>query len=222
MTPTRMIVLANSWKHKDYCIAGIDLRTKKWVRPVTKLPDGRVPVDAMKLDGYFPKLLDVIELPLADSGPDFGFACENRSLLPGKWKLLGQVTPRQLLPFVETPRYILHNSGKTVKPSVLQKMPFDQRRTLQLGLVEGMTLRSENVLGVKTWKATIRPGGKPLEVNITDPVFSDTLNNGAEPPARAIVTFSLGMPYKPKDWPKNAEPACWKIIAAVIEAPSNP
>ena len=219
MTPTRMIVLANSWKHGDYCLAGIDIRARKWVRPVTDLADGRVPIEAMKLNGYFPKLLDVVQLPLAEAGPDFGFACENRSILPGKWSLLGQVKPRQIMQFVEKPRYILHGSGKTVKPSALKKMPFERRRTLQLVLVEGMTIRSKNVLGVKTWMATIQSGGKPLEVNVTDPAFSDALNNGGTVPARAIITVSLGMPYKPSDWPKNAEPACWKIIAAVIEAP---
>ena len=85
MTITRIVVLANSWKHHDWCLAGIDLDTGKWVRPVTSLDDGRVPKTSMKLDGYFPALLDVLEIPLDSTGPDFGFESENRTILPGRW-----------------------------------------------------------------------------------------------------------------------------------------
>jgi len=87
MSTTRIVVLANSWKHQDWCLAGIDLDTGKWVRPVTGLDDGRVPEKSMKLDGYFPKLLDILEIPLDSTGPDFCFESENRIILPGRWHL---------------------------------------------------------------------------------------------------------------------------------------
>ena len=85
MTMMRIVVLANSWKHHDWCLAGIDLDTGKWVRPVTGLDDGRIPQTAMKLGGYFPELLDVLEIPLDSTGPDFGFESENRTILSGLW-----------------------------------------------------------------------------------------------------------------------------------------
>ena len=59
---TPLIVLANSWKHHDYCIAGINPETGRWLRPVSDLNDGRIAKDAMQLDGYFPQLMDVIEI----------------------------------------------------------------------------------------------------------------------------------------------------------------
>ena len=77
---TPLIVLANSWKHHDYCIAGINPATGRSLRAVSDLNDGRIAKDAMQLDGYFPQLMDVIEIPLADDGPDFGFERENLSV----------------------------------------------------------------------------------------------------------------------------------------------
>lgn len=100
---TPLIVLVNSWKHHDYCIAGINPETGRWLRPISALNDGRIPRDAMKLDGYFPRLIDVIEIPLDDDGPDFGFERENRTILPGDWRLIGRSTIADLLELCETP-----------------------------------------------------------------------------------------------------------------------
>ena len=34
---TKIICLANFWKHGERCIAGINLNTKKWISPVSSL-----------------------------------------------------------------------------------------------------------------------------------------------------------------------------------------
>ncbi|HEX5505363.1 MAG TPA: hypothetical protein VFW96_22285, partial [Thermomicrobiales bacterium] len=90
---TQIICLANSWKHGERCIAGIDQRTGRWIRPVTDLDDGRVPRDTRFIGGAEPALLDIVLIPLADSGPHDDFERENRSILPGRWRRLGRVRP---------------------------------------------------------------------------------------------------------------------------------
>lgn len=120
MTMTSIVVLANSWKHQDWCIAGIDLDTGKWVRPVTDLDDGRIPQTAMKLGGYFPKLLDVLEIPLDISGPDFDFESENRTIMPGLWYLRDKMTPGDIEKYAKQPCYVLHNKKKYVTTKELQ------------------------------------------------------------------------------------------------------
>lgn len=132
MTMTRIVILANSWKHQDWCLAGIDLDTGKWVRPVTGLDDGRIPQTAMKLCGYFPKLLDVLEIPLDATGPDFDFESENRTILPGLWYLQDKLMPKDIETYTEQPYYVLHNKKKYVTPGELQQKPFAKRKTLQL------------------------------------------------------------------------------------------
>jgi hypothetical protein len=96
---TQLICLANSWKRKGRCIAGIEPTTAQWIRPVSKLDDGQIPVDAQLINGRDIELLDVVDIPLAEVGPDFGFENENRWILPGPWRRVGRVQPTDLLPY---------------------------------------------------------------------------------------------------------------------------
>jgi len=219
MTMTRIVVLANSWKHHDWCLAGIDLDTGKWVRPVTGLDDGRVPKTSMKLGGHFPALLDVLEIPLDSTGPDFGFESENRTILPGRWYQRGKMTPKDIEKYAKRPYYVLHNHRKYVTPRELQQKPFVKRVTLQLIRVDSFRVRDarRKTTDKPSWKGTILSGGRELEVGITDPVYFERLNSGHKPSSSCFLTLSLGMPYKPPDWDKNDEPACWKLISGVIE-----
>jgi hypothetical protein len=96
---TQVICLANSWKHSDRCIAGIEINTGKWIRPVTSLDDGRIPKHVRLVDNNEPESLDILEIPLAQTGPNFGFASENRLILPGTWRKIGKVQPTDLMKY---------------------------------------------------------------------------------------------------------------------------
>ena len=219
MTMTRIVVLANSWKHHDWCLAGIDLETGKWIRPVTDLDDGRVPEKSMRLGGHFPELLDVLEIPLDSTGPDFDFESENRTILPGRWHLRGKMTPKDMDKYVQRTRYVLHNRRKYVTPRYLQQKPFEKRVTLQLIRVDNFEVRDtrRKTTDKHNWKGTIISDGRKLDVGITDPVFFERLNRGYKPSPSCFLTISLTMPYKPSDWDEDEEPVCWKLIAGVIE-----
>ena len=219
MTMTRLVVLANSWKHSDWCIAGIDLNTGAWVRPVTTLKDGRVPKSAMKLDGYFPKLLDIIELPLATTGPDYGFEKENRTLLPGKWIHHGQMKPGDLRPYAKKNDCILHNLDSSVPFDVLHEKPREEQCSLELICVDDFRARParKRTTGETTWQGVFTSGNQTLVIRITDPVFIGKITAGHKPVPTCLLTMSLSMPYKPPEWDEEKSPACWKLIAGVIE-----
>ncbi|MBI2435926.1 MAG: hypothetical protein HYV26_23980 [Candidatus Hydrogenedentes bacterium] len=223
MKPVRIVVLANSWKHGDYCLAGIDIETGQWVRPVTELEDGRLPKKRMQLDGYWPKLLDVLDLPLAPDGPDFGFECENRALLPGPWRRVGRVPLEDMHLYVEQPEFVLHNAERHVTLVEMQAKPFVERRTLMLVRVEGLHLHDANTVPFDKpqWRGTFQWGAATLVVPITDPVFCDRLNKGHRPTGPCLLTVSLGMPYKSPHDPAGTPPACWKLIAGVLELGSD-
>lgn len=214
----KIICLANSRKLDERCIAGIDLSTGKWVRPVCDdlyPEDGRVPKFIRLVEGREPKLLDVLEIPLSDTGNDFGFECENLSVLGGDWKCLSRVQPTNLLRYCGNFQKILHNSIKYVNPSYLQSLPFEQRRTLQL--VRAVSFYAQN-RGNNNWRGTLQTAnGQCLkDAKITDPIFVDKLNAGYQPQNNCLVTVSLSMPYQPRpDW--EDEVPCWKLIAGVIE-----
>jgi len=219
MSMTRIVVLANSWKHQDWCLAGIELDTGRWVRPVTDLDDGRVPGKSMKLGWYFPKLLDVLEIPLDSTGPDFGFESENRTILPGRWHLRGKMTPKDIEKYASQPYYVLHNSRKYITPRELRQKSFEKRVTLQLIRVDNFKVHDarRNPTDKPNWNGAILTGRRKLEVKITDPVFFERLNRGHKPSPSCFLTMSLSMPHRPSDWDEDEEPVCWKLISGVIE-----
>lgn len=223
----RIVCLANSWKLQERCIAGIDLDTGKWIRPVCeKYPkDGRVPREVRLVENREPELLDIIGLPLADTGNDFGFESENLTILSGKWQLLSKASPASLLSFLDNSpvelnyeEYILHNSIKYVNVSYLQSLPFQERRTLQLIHVTKFFVQSkEGNNGFREWKGTLETSnGKHLtDAKITDPVFIKKLESGYQIKGEYLVTVSLSLPWAHNNW--EGEPPCWKLIAGVIE-----
>jgi hypothetical protein len=219
MTLTRMTILANSWKNQDWCLAGIGYATGKWIRPVTSLEDGRIKQSDMRLGGHFPQILDILDIPLDVTGPDFEFESENRAILPGQWHLYGRASPNDLLRYVKPSDYILHNHKKYVTIEEMKQKPFLGRTTLQLVRVDDFTIRDTQSPSAekRNWKGVVSSGGRGLELTITDPVFCERLRKGHKPSTSCLLTMSLSMPYKPPEWKEDEPPVCWKLIAGIIE-----
>ncbi|MBD2579273.1 hypothetical protein [Oscillatoria sp. FACHB-1406] len=215
----RIVCLANSWKLQERCIAGMDIETGKWIRPVCDLvypQDGRIPEETRLIQGKEPELLQVLEIPLAETGNDFGFECENRSVLPGKWNIPGWVKPQHLIERCENFPYILHNELKYVNPSSLQALPKEQRYTLQLVRTREILVQKSSS-GKTGWRGTLQTlNGQTLtDAKITDPTFVEKLETGYNPTGDYLVTVSLSMPWAPPDW--EGEAPSWKLIVGVIE-----
>lgn len=215
----RIICLANSSKLEERCIAGIDSDSGKWVRPVCDSlypQDGRVPRSIRLAEGKEPELLDILGIPLDETGNDFGFECENLAILTGEWRFLGRAKPSDLIAYCGNFPNVLHNSSKYVNPSYLQSLPFHERRTLQLIQTAEFSITGSSTTG---WRGTIRTiNGQTLnDAKITDPVFTEKLNSGYQPTTGSyLVTVSLGMPWAPSSqW--EGEIPCWKLIAGVVE-----
>ncbi|MGI0484613.1 dual OB domain-containing protein [Pantanalinema rosaneae CENA516] len=217
----RIICLANSWKLEERCIAGIDIDTGRWIRPVcdSLYPEnGKVPRAIRLIEGKEPELLDILEIPLAEIGNDFGFECENLSILAGQWRYLGKAQPTALLKYCDSFTNILHTSWKYVNPSYLINLPFHQRRTLQLVQVDKLSVEQRtSSKGNLEWRCTIQSshGQRLTGAKITDPVFVEKLEAGYKPKEQCLVTVSLSIPWAPPDW--DGEIPCWKLIAGVIE-----
>lgn len=218
---TRIICLANSWKHGDRCIAGINFLKGRWIRAVSDLPDGRVTKEMRLIGGTEPALLDILEIPLAKTGPDYGFESENLSILPGAWRRAGQIMPTYMLKYCDTTEYILHNEHRYVTVDFLQSLPVTERRTLQLVKAVKLSVRAVGTrfAGSPKWEGSlVTATGQRLTATITDPVFVRRLELGYTPKNSYLVTVSLSMPWRPTDW-EGGDP-CWKLIAAVMELPS--
>ncbi|MCC3413786.1 MAG: hypothetical protein JGK24_16475 [Microcoleus sp. PH2017_29_MFU_D_A] len=215
---TRIICLANSWKRGDRCIAGINEINGNWVRPISDLPDGQIPKEIRQINRLEPALLDVIDIPLANTGPDFGFECENLSIIPGKWQHVGKVSSAYLLKYFRDRAYILHNDLRFVTVDYMQSLPREERITLQLIKAVKFTVRmvGKRFESGNKWEGSIVTAyNQKLTATITDPVFTRRLDLGYRPEKACLLTISLSMPWRPDDW--EGDDPCWKLIAGVIE-----
>jgi hypothetical protein len=219
MNLTRIIVLANSRKQSNSCLAGIEMKTGKWVRPVTNLPDGGVRKSDMRTGGGWPQLLDILDIPLDTTGPDFEFESENRTILPGPWYLRGRADVKDILKYVQHPLYVLHNDWKYVSVEEMKQKDFQDRTTLELIRVDDFSVRDTTSpsTGKQGWKGLVVSGGRVLDLPITDPVFCERMATGHRPSGSCLLTMSLSMPHKPADWQADDAPVCWKLIAGIIE-----
>jgi ATP-dependent DNA helicase RecQ len=224
MSPVaRIICLANSRKHGAHCVAGIELGTGRWVRPVSKLDDGRLTREMRLLEGREPELMEILRIPVAETGPDYEYESENRLLLPGLWVSEGNISHEKLLHYCSTEPQILHDSESYLTVEFMKSLPFHERRTLQLVETERFSVFDAGLSehGGHKWRGLlVTPTGAKLTARITDPVFVERLESGYRPGNHCMVTISLSMPFKPDDWTEDSTP-CWKLIAAVIEMPDS-
>ena len=209
---TQIICLANSIKRQERCIAGINPETGKWLRPIYKnYPDnGRVPRKIRLIDGEEPALLDILDIPLEDSGLDFGFESENRNIAQGQWRKVGQVSPQDVLRFASRNNLILHNSSRYVTVQYLQSLLPQKRQTLQLVYVDKLIISSD-----QRAKLILNNSCLLEKIKITDPILLKKSYSGYQVSGYCLVTISLSMPFRPDDsW--EVDP-CWKLVAGVIE-----
>lgn len=208
----RIICLANSTRPGGRCIAGIDIDTEKWVRPVSRYNNRAITWDMRNIEGEEPEILDVIEIPLEDHGPDEGCQPENRLVKPGKWRIVDQKRPRQMLKYCDDDSTILHSGTDSVLATFFENLPRKKWKSLQL-------IRNKNVsfhldyLGKR--RAFFRDGKRQyLELAVKDPVFLNKLVKEEDVSSDCIMTISLAGPWAPSiTEPKR----CYKLVAGVVE-----
>lgn len=219
MTYTRLICLANSSKRKERCVAGIDPISGQWIRPISpQYPDGKVPgstpITINNRDRTLAELnlLDIVDIPLDTIGPDFGFTCENRTILPGSWKLIGKATIEDIIPFINFCPPILHNAARRVPILSLQALPINARKSLDIIYTKDLEIEQIIDNNRKKYKATFSlPDGHVLEdISVTDNLLLNALDRGDFPKNPCLLTLSLSMPFP--------EPLgdCYKLLAGFL------
>jgi len=168
----------------------------------------------MTISGRIPELLDVLEIPLADSGPDEGCQPENRLVLPGPWERVGRVAVGDVLRYCEDDTVILHNHLARVSPDYFETLPREQWKSLQL--IRNSRVRFEpDYRDARDWRAHFRDGsGRHLALKVTDPLAGAFARRHEEVDGNCLLTVSLGGPWQPDD--KLKPLMCYKLVAGVL------
>jgi len=218
---TVVLCLANSKKLNERCVAGIDVRTGEWVRPVSRSGNhGAVSFRERQIDHSEPRPLDLLQIDLAYEGPtgfEYCHARENRWIDPTPWRRIGRATPGDLGRYCCTEQLILHSSGKFTRPDVIEAKPLAQRHTLELRRVNQLQLRHD---GIK-WRCgfVTSSGITAFDIPVTDVALLEQLKSGKDVPLKGFAVISLGVPTVPNhltNWDQG--PVGWKLLAAWIPA----
>ena len=127
-----LIILANSRKMGNRCIAGIDAESGEWIRPCFENGDSGVPWHIRQVNGVEPQLLDIIKIPLADDGPHRDIQPENRTILAGAWQKVGEKSIQDALKYCQQTNLILFNTDRKVHVNILRTVPSRDKRSLFL------------------------------------------------------------------------------------------
>jgi hypothetical protein len=215
---TVVLCLANSKKLNERCVAGIDVRTGDWVRPVSRSGDhGAVPFRERQIESSEPQPLDLIEMDLAHDGPtgfDYCHARENRWINPTPWRKFGRATAADLERYCCTEEVVLHGGVKFTRPDVIEVKPLAQRHTLELRRVNQLQVRHDG----KKWCCSFvtPPGIVAADLPVTDFDLLALLNEGKPFASRGFAVISLTVPFTPPipNWDQGK--VGWKVLAAWI------
>ncbi|MGK7889220.1 MAG: hypothetical protein AB4042_07790 [Leptolyngbyaceae cyanobacterium] len=202
--------MANSYKNQGRCIAGIDEQSGRWIRPISKLDDGRIPVNFQSIGTEHIALLDIVDIPLEPESPG-GYEVENRGYANLPWSIIGKAPLAHLLPYCED-QLLYPQYGKAIPFRCLEvRSPV---RTLQLIEVTALSCCKNHR---DRWRGIIADeqyGLATVQLSITDPIALDRLERGLSLSSHCLLCMSFSKPWcsDPTD-----ELLCYRLIAGVIE-----
>jgi hypothetical protein len=218
----RIICLASSRKWQERCIAGIELwgEGSRWVRPVSKRPQGEVSFsERCYADNTEPRLLDIMDVPLLEHRPK-AYQRENWLLDPStRWSRIGRLKPLHLESYAEPLGMLWQNDFHSAS-GLNDRLPVDICQNLESSLklihVKAMEIRVYRPgefydSPPKRLQAWFRFGAAEYILRLTDPEVEAAFLGRQEGIYRlgpCYLTISLGEPFNG---------FCYKLIAGVIE-----
>ena len=208
-----LIVLANSIKESERCVAGKDLQTGRWVRPVATPEGAAIPRHRTVVAspaGNFPAVpLQIARISFAVKAP-LPNQPENELLAEGLWLQAGTFNQERLSSLVDRPETLWGADPKRTPSEVVGK---EHSGTPSLYLVHLPRIKlhlETNFNGNPRLRAHFHYRGIPYAMTVTDPAFSHLLSHPIGTRftgENRYVTLSLGAPFKGHRY---------KIVAAIL------
>jgi hypothetical protein len=216
----RIICLANSRKVSGRCIAGKDIGTGNWIRPVSDRPSGEISEEERRYeDGTSAQMLDLIDIPVVGRAPG-GHQAENYLIDPNDyWKRAGTM-PRSGLSVFQDHSDALWKIGDSTVGGQNDRVRMSgaaiPAASLYLICPENLTLHvvSDSV-GVIKLRRRVRSSfsyhGTRYNLVVTDPMVEQAFlakSDGAYPLDAAFVCVSLSEVF--------SDGYSYKLVAAII------
>ena len=212
-----LVILAASAKFNNFCVAGVDVDSGSWIRPISEKPEleDAVPIDDLKYpDGSRVELLDVVEIKFSDRAAKNPIQPENFFYNEKYfWQKVGRVTLQEVIDergFDHRDK-IFYNNGRSILG--VDVIKFDERESLLLLPVKNLFISIEETDHKKFFADFDYRDRKFFRFSVGDIAvrnkFAENLPGKYLFKENATVVFSLTNPYK-----KNAE--CYKMLAQIF------
>jgi hypothetical protein len=215
----QLVCLANSRKHGGRCIAGIDMKSNTWVRPVSSRPGHEISESERKYrNGAEPSVLDVISMQLVRHQQG-GSQSENWLLDSSiRWEKLGQIGWGDLCHLEQRPTQLWINSGDSTIKGLNDRVPIAHESelvdSLKLIRVDSARIMVDRPYGANREldvRAEFRYAGSAYILKVTDSIYEERFRKrgiGTYRLAESFLTVSLGEEFKGY---------LYKMVAAIIE-----
>lgn len=204
MSKLNIVVLANSVKHSEHCVAGKTLLTKKWIRLVSS-NDGaelsKAQASCSNPHGVFVvKPLQKVELGVSHHAPLINQP-ENHVIDNTQWVQKYKIDDDQVSPLLDNPDD-LWGEGDRVSYSSVECGNDSISQSLFLVKVENLKLYLNTY---NKRRAAFSYNGVEYNLAVTDPRFDAITSQNI--PIQNILCISLGEAY---------EGNCFKLVATIF------
>jgi|25_taG_2_1085351.scaffolds.fasta_scaffold02459_3 hypothetical protein len=207
-----IVILANSVKNGEHCVAGKCLKNKNWFRPVGEsngkaLSRQQIQVTNSGFNGsYAVKPLQKIDMKFLQHVPLINQP-ENW-LIDNQWQWVQYYNIRfsDLVNYLDTPTDLWGHDNKVSYASIESKSTLIES-SLYLVKVTELQLYDDPKYEYLKRKARFNYNGCPYDLSVTDPAFDSIFQEGVIINS-AILCISLGEPF-------SIDNCCYKLVASI-------
>jgi hypothetical protein len=204
MTQAEIIVLANSVKHGQHCVAGKCINTGNWIRPVSNANGAELSHEQAKYQNPYGtfgvKPLQKIRMGFTQYVP-LPHQPENHLIDGNLWQQNYSINEADLVAHLDTPDN-LWGQGNRVQHSQITMGLYNIDQSLYLVQVDNLNLYT-NDDGKR--RASFDYNGSDYDLAVTDPKFDEIFREQRE--VKEILCISLGEEY---------QGYCYKLVATIF------
>ncbi|MBQ7703810.1 MAG: hypothetical protein IJT73_00030 [Selenomonadaceae bacterium] len=206
-----IVILAKSSKYGNYCVAGIELATNKWIRPIShdeKIEDAVTAAELTYADNTEAQILDVVEIDFEDTPAQNKIQPENFYFKNSTWKKFGSWNLSDIENFCgfDKTDFIFYDNSRRLELSTIT----EKNKSLLILPIENISVSTEIRNDELKFYANFSYGGiiyKNFSIGDISirKKFSDKPCGNFFVAKKAVATFSLTNPYK--------DNRCYKMFA---------
>ena len=215
----KIICLANSRKISGRCIAGREIESHNWIRPVSDRIDGEISEEERQFEnGKYPQVLDILSIKFLKNKP-MQYQTENYLIDPHThWKKEGAIKWEELKNYKDTPDRLWINNEDSSSQGKNDRIPENEANKLTGSLfliyVKEVKVIVQNIYGKRKLRAEFYFNNHQYNLRVTDPraeYFFFQKGEGEYIKNQVYLCISLGEPFG-----EPFKKYCYKLIATLI------